>query len=190
MGKDEVHAGDAYKVLTGYRWIRYVIAEAIDIEGRPLGQSKVVQTIPPDRNAEKFVEEQEWLEEHMPSVTNDNIQGTSKEGYHADTDTQTQHESYQADTERWDETMSLWQNAKLLAYMAGFFTCFLACWMGACLKSRFRRTQRTQGYTQVDKDDREDDYELDEAFGQVDDPTSHTNRSNHYVNGRIYKEEG
>ena len=60
------------------RGIRYVVAEAVDVNRKSLGQSKVVQTILPNRNAEIFVEAQEWLEKDVPSRINNEVQQTQE----------------------------------------------------------------------------------------------------------------
>ena len=144
-----------------------MIAEAIDIKGVSFGQSKVVQTKPPDRNTKIFLEEQEWLEEHMPTDVSDTIQqppGSHQGG----SSIQTSHESYQSDGGRRDARMPL-RKQKLLAYMGGFLTCLIAfvlCWTASCVNHKLRRRRRVQGYTQVDKDNREGDYELDESSGK------------------------
>ena len=141
-----------------------MIVEAIDKGRQSLGRSKVVRTIPADRNTEIFVEEQQWLEEHLPSAVNDKSQDTQEETYQGSHDPQPLNESDQTGADRWDGTMSLPQKPKLLAFFGGFFTCCLAfvlCCTGVYVNRKIRRRQKVQGYMQIEKDDREDDYELD-----------------------------
>ena len=55
------------RLLTSRRWIRYVIIEAIDIDGILLVQSKLVQTIHPNHDTKLFLAKQEWLDNNVPA---------------------------------------------------------------------------------------------------------------------------
>jgi hypothetical protein len=116
------------------------------------------------------VEEQEWLEEHIPSGEHDHIHAGEDHPEPLDSDASTQHDPIDADDGLWGAARSFWQNRTVLGFVGGFFTCFIAVmfwWTGICLKGKIRRKRELQGYAKVNKEDVEDDYELDEGLAQA-----------------------
>ena len=179
MGKIR-HIQSMQAMLTSNRWVRYVIAEAVDGEGNVLGQSKVIRSIPPDRNAETFVEEQEWLEEHIPSSHDDHYNTSEGGPDPLHSDTPTQHESIESDDGLLDPEGFFRQKRTILAFVCGFLTCSIAVifwWTGICLKGKIRRKQEMHGYAKVNKEELDDDYELDEELAQSSDDVDNLLRS-------------
>ncbi|KAK5163037.1 uncharacterized protein LTR77_010971 [Saxophila tyrrhenica] len=151
----------------GSRYIHAVIVEAIGAKGEPLGQSKVVETIPTDRNAAQFTEEQRWLDAHVPNIAVDLSYDAQGQLYPPSPDPELP--SFSSPADDWEGLPLVGQHAKLMAYVAGILTCCVFAmlyWAGSRLKQRLRRRQLKQGYTQVYKDDDENEHELDEGVGQ------------------------
>lgn len=147
-----------------------MIAEAIDAKGKTLGQSRVVQSIPSDRDADMFVEEQEWLAKHVSSKNVDVI------------------EEVQEDLSASRGAMLPGNRPILVAYLFGLCTCLLACglyWSGYCLRGKLRKRQQVQQYEAINRDDHDDDYELADGFEQVDDRTSHVSSPQGSAKGSI-----
>ncbi|KAK5164331.1 uncharacterized protein LTR77_010027 [Saxophila tyrrhenica] len=139
-------------------FIPTVIVEASDSEGRSLGQSKLTRTIPADRDEDQFNEEQEWLDEHVPTtpveLTN------SVEG-----------ERYGSGYSFWNQTPFARQHATLAAYIGGVLTCCTFAFLyfaGSRSKHRMQRRRQTAGYEQVYKEDQENEHELDDGVGESD----------------------
>jgi hypothetical protein len=162
--------GRVKKLLTTCSWIRHIVVEALDVDGNRLGKSKVVETIPPDRTPENFVEEQKWLEKYVQ--VNATYEPVS-----------TLDDSSLEETELWPETVTTSSHSTLLAYVAGVCTCVLAFVLyqiGVCFRTRHQRQRQVQRYTILDKDEPEDDYELQRSSGSTT-----VNGLHDKVNGRI-----
>ena len=163
-------------MLTSNRWVRYVVAEAVDSNGDALGQSKAVRSIPRD-SPETFVEEQDWLEEHIP-LGYDHYSNAGKgrpDLLHSDRPTQ--HESNETEGGLWDATKSFWQKQTILAFVGGFLTCCIAVifwWTCLCLQGKIRKKQDMQGYAKLNREDLDHDYELDEEMAQANDDVYNT----------------
>jgi hypothetical protein len=146
-------------------WIRYVLVEAIDITGKSLGKSRIIQTLPSDRDAEQFIDEQKWLQEHVDSTKIEAmLPETYSEGLKSMAPDDPDIDEY---SDSWASPVTNHVSPELLTYIGGFFTCLLAfalSWMALRLRRKFLRARQIQKYTQLEKDEHEDDYELDESL--------------------------
>ena len=143
-----------------------------------------MQTIPPDRDPDKFVEEEEWLEEYMLSSATD-AHLAQNETHHQGSDTPFGYAPHGPDAGGDAVSTLLQQRPQLLAYIGGFFTCLLVlalCWTGFSVERRIRRNQRGYGYVQVDKHDHEDDHGLNVGSEQGPGCGNHAMKPEDHVN--------